>query len=221
MCQPHGLKVANYESGRRRGTISWSTHVSRKKLSLRTQKQSICLNSSLHISARTGHSLLVRGEKGKSGCGDLQLFTHRNYPRVSLSSRENIRSSTQLQTTADSSFNDHLDLLRSIPRRSQGYRIFFQPSQFRTTDKMCYVVRIKNRCGHINDHVQMRCRVGKPISPLSSTAALQGLTNRATAVSRESHYIDSSKIVTQTSSSTNSGYGVLKRRPSACQYYHR
>ncbi|KAF7510153.1 hypothetical protein GJ744_007052 [Endocarpon pusillum] len=58
---------------------------------------------------------------------------------------------------------------------------------------MCRVTRIRNSCGHINDHVEMACRDAKPESPTKPGAVLVDTTNRAAQTSSP-RYRDPSKL---------------------------
>lgn len=58
---------------------------------------------------------------------------------------------------------------------------------------MCRVTRVKNSCGHINDHVEMVCRHARPESPTEQAAVLADSTNR-TAPSSNPRYPDPMKL---------------------------
>ncbi len=58
---------------------------------------------------------------------------------------------------------------------------------------MCRVTRVRNSCGHVNDHVEMVCRDAKPESPTCPAAVLADTTNRA-AQSCSPRYRDPSKL---------------------------
>jgi hypothetical protein len=45
---------------------------------------------------------------------------------------------------------------------------------------MCRVTRVKNSCGHINDHVEMVCRHARAESPIEPADVLADGTNRTT-----------------------------------------
>lgn len=42
---------------------------------------------------------------------------------------------------------------------------------------MCRVTRVKNSCGHINDHVEMVCHHAKPVSPAEPSAVFEDTTD--------------------------------------------
>src|SRR5437868_14794153 len=76
-----------------------------------------------------------------------------------------------------------------------------------SSNKMCYVVRVTNRCGHVNDHVQMLCKIGKPKSPSIHGTALEERTNRIRISSASDNpYLDASKLVLE-NNSTNRALG--------------
>lgn len=61
---------------------------------------------------------------------------------------------------------------------------------------MCIVVRVENRCGHTNDHVQMLCQTGKPQTPPIHGTALDDRTNEINGATTSSTlYLDASKVV--------------------------
>jgi hypothetical protein len=58
---------------------------------------------------------------------------------------------------------------------------------------MCRVTRVKNSCGHTNDHVEMVCRHAKPVSPMEPGGVLNDTTNRHNASSNP-QYPDPMKL---------------------------
>jgi hypothetical protein len=59
---------------------------------------------------------------------------------------------------------------------------------------MCQVTRVKNRCGHVNDHVEMVCHHAKPMStPGKSGDVLADRANN-TALTRPPCYPDPMKL---------------------------
>jgi hypothetical protein len=65
---------------------------------------------------------------------------------------------------------------------------------------MCIVHRFTNKCGHVNDHVIMLCRWGKPKSPRLDGYSLRESTN--TTAASDSTYLDQSKLVKPMPAST-------------------
>jgi hypothetical protein len=67
---------------------------------------------------------------------------------------------------------------------------------------MCIIVRVTNRCGHVNDHVQMLCTNGKPKSPRIHGTPLEERKNRfEMSRSGTSLYLDASRVVLSNNSS--------------------
>jgi hypothetical protein len=58
---------------------------------------------------------------------------------------------------------------------------------------MCRVTRVKNSCGHINDHVEMACRHARPESPTEQAAVLADSTSHTAEVSSP-RYPDPTKL---------------------------
>lgn len=80
-------------------------------------------------------------------------------------------------------------ILTLFPRRESPT----QQLNFSQSNAMCLIARVKNRCGHINDHVQMRCHNGKPVE--GQWVIMQDQTNRATRGNAGSTYLDDSKVL--------------------------
>jgi hypothetical protein len=73
---------------------------------------------------------------------------------------------------------------------------------------MCRVTRVKNSCGHINDHVEMVCRHARAESPTEKVAVLDDSTRRTTQNSSP-RYPDPMKLARPISPGHSARYARL------------
>jgi hypothetical protein len=146
-------------------------------------------------------------------------FTFKNYSSLPLDNREYLAHSRHNFAALHKSSYVHMARVSKYLRSHS--LIFSKPSQqlqqARTLDsavlsnstkssdlpahttsahKMCIVVRVTNRCGHTNDHVQMLCQTGKPQSPLVHGTTSEDRTNASNGATTSSTlYLDASRVV--------------------------